>query len=549
MMTDARALPPGSRLRADVLVVGTGPAGACLALELAGSGLDVLVLEGGGLGVEREARATLRGDTSSQEREPLDRVRDKRLGGTSHQWGGRTFPFDEVDFDGGPAGEPWPIGITALQGYYRRAARRLELGAYEFSARAALPEAPPHLLPRPGETLGDEQVWRFGPPVRFGGVLKRELSHAGTVRILHHANVVRLVQGAGGDIETVEFASAPGQLHRAHGRRVVLAVGALETVRLLLHSGVGDEHAQVGRHFMTHPVGVVGKVTLSDPDMGRECARYLRSHDGVWVRRMFALRPKVRRDLGLLNMAVAIWYRDARDPDHGDALLSAFALTRKVLTRTGGFKGSGMHRAYADSGSTRAHVRNVVTGARTLPPFAARWARERWLSRRTIPAFARVSARGEYALRFDAEQSADPANSVTLGTEQDAYGVPRLHVENEVSSADRRNYLRSLRLVAEELEASGFATVTLPSAEELEHLPLVDSTHQMGVVRMGRSSRDSVCDAQLRVWSAPNLYLATTGVFPSAGQAGPTLTLCALAIRLADHLVTDLDASEQGGTR
>jgi flavin-dependent dehydrogenase len=50
---DARELPPGRRLDADLCIVGAGAAGLALAQALEGSGRDVLLLESGGL--ERDA--------------------------------------------------------------------------------------------------------------------------------------------------------------------------------------------------------------------------------------------------------------------------------------------------------------------------------------------------------------------------------------------------------------------------------------------------------------------------------------------------------------
>ena len=122
--------------------------------------------------------------------------------------------------------------------------------------------------------------------------------------------------------------------------------------------------------------------------------------------------------------------------------------------------------------------------------------------------------------------------------------MPRLDVRHRVSDADRRNYHRSLELLAAGIRESGWGTYTPPTLDEMLSMDLVDATHQMGLVRMGVDSTRSVVDPNLRVWSSPNLYLATTGTFPTAGMAGPTLTDVALSIRLADHLAHKLHQEE-----
>jgi choline dehydrogenase-like flavoprotein len=60
--------------------------------------------------------------------------------------------------------------------------------------------------------------------------------------------------------------------------------------------------------------------------------------------------------------------------------------------------------------------------------------------------------------------------------------------------------------------------------------------HHIGTARMGADERTSVVDGNCRVHSVHNLYVAGSAVFPTSGQANPTLTLIALSLRLADHL-------------
>jgi choline dehydrogenase-like flavoprotein len=60
---------------------------------------------------------------------------------------------------------------------------------------------------------------------------------------------------------------------------------------------------------------------------------------------------------------------------------------------------------------------------------------------------------------------------------------------------------------------------------------------------MGSDPRSSVVDADCRVHDVHNLYVAGAAVFPTSGQANPTLTLVALALRLAGELRRELEAA------
>ncbi len=65
---------------------------------------------------------------------------------------------------------------------------------------------------------------------------------------------------------------------------------------------------------------------------------------------------------------------------------------------------------------------------------------------------------------------------------------------------------------------------------------------------MGLDPRTSVVDAQCRVHSVRNLFVAGSAVFPTASQANPTLTLVALSLRLAQHLASLLQPRQAPAT-
>ena len=60
----------------------------------------------------------------------------------------------------------------------------------------------------------------------------------------------------------------------------------------------------------------------------------------------------------------------------------------------------------------------------------------------------------------------------------------------------------------------------------------------MGTTRMADSPAEGVVDSNCRVFGVSNLYVAGSSIFPTVGHAAPTLTIIALALRLADHLRT-----------
>jgi len=64
--------------------------------------------------------------------------------------------------------------------------------------------------------------------------------------------------------------------------------------------------------------------------------------------------------------------------------------------------------------------------------------------------------------------------------------------------------------------------------------------HVMGTYRMGSHAGESVTDSFGRVWDHPNLYLTGSGLFPTVDSANPTLTIVALTLRQAAHILSEL---------
>ena len=112
-----------------------------------------------------------------------------------------------------------------------------------------------------------------------------------------------------------------------------------------------------------------------------------------------------------------------------------------------------------------------------------------------------------------------------------------------MTDADRASVRRTQDLIDAALGAAELGRMRRKLGTEKPPALFVGGLHHMGTTRMHADPRHGVVDADSRVHSVDNLYVAGSAVFPTSGYANPTLTIVALAIRLADHLRTRLDAA------
>jgi choline dehydrogenase-like flavoprotein len=491
MIVDLARTPTALPRRAEIVVVGAGPAGIALARALSGSPFDVAVLESGGREIE-EATAELGAATTSGEPGyPITASRVRALGGTTALWAGQLRPLDPSDLAARPWVAPrgWPVAYDELLPYYDGALEVLGGGPEPFDLehwRPALAAADVPLV----ETAAIETVLfrTTQGELRMGVRHAADLEASPNVTTYLHATVVALVAAADGSgITAVDVALPGGRRGRLDTGVVVVATGGLEAPRLLLASrahdprGVGNGHDLVGRFFMEHP--------------------HVQLASSVWT--------------GAVELfGLPIFY--ALPTPVGDRLLrGALTLPRALLEE---------ERLPALT-VTLAGVEDAPAASEAPAVEALVRATEGRTESATHDLFVR------------AEQRPHPDNRVTLGDTVDAYGVPRLHLHWEVHDDDRRDYARAMELLAVELGRAGLGRVRARFSSP-ETFPLVSGGHHhMGTARMDDDPALGVVDRDCRVHGVENLYVASSAVFPTCGHANPTLTIVALALRLADHLL------------
>jgi choline dehydrogenase-like flavoprotein len=383
---------------------------------------------------------------------------------------------------------------------------------------------------------------RFSCPTDFGRRYGHRLATSRNVRVLLNANCTELhLAPDGAHVESITVRTLSGKRFSVAASYVVLAVGGLEVVRLLLASrgvqrnGIGNSADLVGRYYMCHIAGTLGALTVNGAAT-RVYHGYELSPEGVYCRRRIAFPEPVQRELGIGNVIARLHHPRITDPSHCCGPLSALYLAKFLIAYEYGKR---LHGEDAATWSNwLAHFRNVATQPLGTAEFLFHLARKRFLAHRKFPSIIVRPPLGQYTLDLHAEQQPNPDSRVELATATDSLGLPRLRVDWRYSSHDIYSVSEALRVMADEVARTGCGRLDYQS-ETIEQLLLRDGAyggHHIGTARMGASPSTSVVDGDCRVHNVGNLFISSSAVFPTSGQANPTLTIIALALRLGDHL-------------
>jgi choline dehydrogenase-like flavoprotein len=440
-----------STIGTDVCIVGAGAAGLTLAHALRRSGLSVVVLESGPVDDPKGWNA---GESVGHEYNGLLHGRIRGLGGTTAVWPGQCLRLRPRDL------AAWPF---ELDSHYRRAEGLLGIPPGETAIKPRLNLDP---------TRVDVALSVFARRKRIGEV------DIGDAQVLTKTFATRVESGR------VEARDADGREVVVQSGAVVVAAGTLETIRLLLLSGV-----DAGRGFEDHASAAVARASGRVRDYYDTYGMHLRG----------GLRRYAKPIVG--DCMVNVTFRYPGSPL--DTLLRV-RRERKVRAQD---------------------IGRVVIGAPELAAGAVRLLRRREPApRSTVVGILAVAAQRR------------PEGAVTLSEELDPLGLPRIRVDWRIGEEERTAMAKAVAVFDEELRRTGAGKLEIePWLDQpdqwLDHT--FDSFHPAGGARIGE-----VVDEHCEVPGVPGVYVCSAAAFPRSGCVNPTLTIVALAFRLAERLTT-----------
>lgn len=527
---------------AEVLIVGSGIAGALTAARLAKAGVKVLILEAGPRVQRAEAlqqfeRAVTKIPESPYPNtpyapHPLEGGTDsylvqtgpekfvsaylRQVGGTTWHWLGTAIRFVPDDFrlrSRFGVGLDWPISYDELEPWYCEAERELGV-AGDSSADPATPRSQPYPLPPIPMSHLDQRVAAAVQPLgykieptpqarnsvpydrrppccgsgncipicpiqaKYDAMVHVAQAERAGVELLDQAVAHAVEVGSDGHIAGIRFKRADGSEERAIGKVFVLAAHGIETPKLLLQS-----------RTESRPNGVAN----SSDQVGRNLMDHPTQLSWALAHERLGNFRGPLSTAGIESGRAGNW-RGERPSFRIQAGNSGWSwptgapyTTVEILLQRG-LRGAELDRALADH-SARELTLACMTEQLPLP------------ENRIVPDFE----------------------------ERDELGLPRPRIHFRLDDYTRRGLEHARRMHQQIFEAM--------KSTEIQHHPENQAAgHVMGTYRMGADRRQSVVNSDLRTHDHPNLFLLGSGVFPTGGASNPTLTIAALTLRTVDRI-------------
>lgn len=562
-------------------IVGAGPAGIVTALELARSGLEVIILDSGEKRFNSRAQRMADAATLDPHRHaPMSMATRRQVGGASVIWGGRCVPYDPIDFErrGLVSGSEWPIGYEEFAPYFQRACDWLRCGRAAFAGRE-LDHLPASIVPGlPNGDVRTSTFERWSLPTNFGSEYRVPLRRSKRLRLITGLTCTEVVcERDARRVTHLEARALDGRPIRVCARRYVLACGGLETTRLLLASrdpsgeAIGDHSGHLGRWYMGHAEGIVARVRFTTPPHATIFG-YERDVDGVYVRRRFSFTATAQKRLGLPNIVAWLANPLLPDPVHQSGKLSfmylvlasplgaLFAPEAQRMSLTG-HSVPGAPYGPAEPGPVREHLKNLIREAAPTARFVVDFGTRRFFARRRrVPGFFVYNPSNAYPLQYHGEQLPNRESRVTLGEPRDALGMPRLNIDIRFSEEDVGGVVRAHHHWDEYLRRHGCGWIEYLHEDVAGAVEqrLGAGFHQVGTTRMSATPREGVLTPELAVHGFDDLFVVSSSALVTSGQANSTFMIIVLALRLADRLRGELRAQrvsagmpliEEPGTR
>jgi choline dehydrogenase-like flavoprotein len=488
----------------DIIIIGAGAAGILLAIKLSRQGKSILLIESGHFGEDEEKQKLNEVAQKGKKLENAVWGRKRAIGGTTIAWGGQSLPFTSIDFEKRDwvQNSGWPISYDELEPYYKEANSFMGIDTMNYNTDIF----PKVSVKNPGldPEVFNFHVSKWATQPNFYLLYKNELQKK--ITIIYNAQLTAIQKNNVDKVEIIKISNFKDAIFLLPVNLLIIAAGAIETVKILLNNNIGNHSGWLGKCFMDHPCIEVGIVNTNNP---YRLQRFFNTH--IWNGHKYSIRLSLNNNYQqknkLLNCSAAIMFLLPQESFDPYAELKSFKKDFKLIRL---IKVSGS--AFSIIKSTWAYIANKF--------------------------YYKTHAVASVSLMIEQEPMEE--STISLDNEKDAFDNFKALLNWQISFATWRTAVATANAVKKEIEKLKLGNVNLyeninlitPNGNDY----LTDVCHHMGGCRMSSSEDRGVVNTDLQVWGTKNLYVCSTAVFPTVSHSNPTLTMLALGARLTKHL-------------
>jgi len=550
MIISEKNISKANHLEADICIIGSGPAGISIALELLKTNKKIIMLSGGGYHETIASQDLHKGIVDSQcSHEPLEENRRRVFGGASTAWGGRCIPMDPIDFKKRSwiLYSGWPITFDELEPFYNKASNYLKSGIFDYDAPIGFNNLNPDEIIDgiDNEDIISSKLERWSTPVNFAKDYTSLLEKSEFIQVILDAHLLSFETEDGKSINSVKVRIGNSNFS-IRSSTFILACGGIENPRLLLASknqfhptGLGNKNDLVGRFYMSHFFGTYA--TLEPKDRESIIYDFEKDNMGVYFRRRWWITEEAQNKNEIGN-AIFFLHKANDQSGHRDVLFSIVFITKFFISLISLKSIHSIKNKWIKSkDDIFIHLKTVLKEGWVELPAILKIAIKRFQKRRLPFVLPNVNSE-KLGLYFQTEHMPNPNSRISLDDNSvDALGIPRVNVHIEFNELDKKTIISAHNVF---MERYAVANVGSWSYTESGLNKFIDekinafnsAAHHLGTTRMSDDPTSGVVDRNCLVHGMTNLYVAGSSIFPTGGHVNPTLTIVALAIRLAQHL-------------
>ena len=463
----------------DVVIVGSGPAGITLALELEKRKIKVALIEAGERFFSKESQKNYEGEIEGLFPRDTDVSRLRMFGGTSGHWGGTCRTLDHYDFNN------WPIKKNNLNRYLNSSTEILKINNSFKNENI-----------NSNLDLIEFQVSK----IRFGNSFYEKIKNSKLIHLFIKSPVIEII-GENFLVSKVKcFSETDKKEFNLKGKIFVLATGGIENSRMLLiekekKKQLFNLNLPIGNYWYEHPFMELGAAVVD--------------------------REKLKKNL---NTSLNHFVNMFNAGDNSDAY--SFAPTYKLIQDRKILNSCCWLVTHERSNKNWKNItKNLLCHAPKLS--------NKFLS------FINKNISCGATIYSSWEQDPEFSNKIILSDKKDKFGNPKPKLIYKKSELVRKTARTVLEEIGYYLINNDLGRVVGKPFLFENNMNYISEAgwHHMGGTIMGDYNKNSVVDKNLKVHGSKNLFVLGSSTFPSCGHANPTLTIIQLTFRLNEYLI------------